>query len=469
MSEGEFEIALNEIRESIKQDNDKKPSSPPAKKEGDGDEDEQMDEAPPGVEDHEKPPNEEELSGIRAKFIKERRAVYDVTEAAVIKIWTFEEGIKRPYFHVKQLERAQLKNWREYLDNEISRGKHERIVVLFERCLIACALYEDFWLKYAKYMLPHDESKARKIYHRACNIHLPKRPNIHMQWAAFEEITNNIEESSRILEHLDSIVPGMATIKMRRVAVQRRAGNLDEAEKLLRSYVDSAAKDKEELFYTRKLSWFLFKMMDKKDEARTLLRELITKHKSEVKLYNDLVEMEFQCAGANLDQAKEDAALQIFDMALACDKLTDEQKFSFSQKKLEFLEDFGCCVKRLQKVYDEHQKLVKTQKKRGHGDSESKDSPSSSSKRAKIESNNSSATNSSMTNGSRYSSSNSYSQQNHHHQPPHHQQYPGSVDPNMYQQYQQNYWNQQYQQHNKPAADYNYQWNQYYQQQQGRR
>jgi len=360
MSEGEFEIALNEVRESIKQENEKKPVSSPVKKEGeDG---EPMDEAPPGVEDHEKPPNEEELAGIRTKFIKTRRDVYDVTEAAVIKIWTFEEGIKRPYFHVKQLERAQLKNWREYLDNEISRGKHERIVILFERCLIACALYEDFWLKYAKYMMQHDESKARKIYHRACNVHLPKRPNIHMQWAAFEEITNNIDESSRILEKLDGVVPGMATIKMRRVAVQRRAGNLDEAEKLLRSYVSSAAKDKEELFYTRKLSWFLFKMMNKKSEARTLLRDLISKNKSEVKLYNDLVEMEFQCAGSDLDQAKEDSSLEIFDMALSCDKLSEEQKFSFSQKKLEFLEDFGCSVERLQKVYDEHQSLSRTRR-----------------------------------------------------------------------------------------------------------
>lgn len=55
--------------------------------------------------------------------------------------------IKRPYFHVKPLERAQLKNWKEYLDFEISQGNSERIAILFERCMIACALYEDFWTK----------------------------------------------------------------------------------------------------------------------------------------------------------------------------------------------------------------------------------------------------------------------------------------------------------------------------------
>jgi hypothetical protein len=48
---------------------------------------------------------------------------------------------------VKPLERCQLKNWKEYLDYEIEQGDQERIIILFERCLIACALYEEFWIK----------------------------------------------------------------------------------------------------------------------------------------------------------------------------------------------------------------------------------------------------------------------------------------------------------------------------------
>lgn len=54
--------------------------------------------------------------------------------------------IKRPYFHVKPLEKAQLKNWKEYLEFEIENGTHERVVVLFERQHISCALYEEFWI-----------------------------------------------------------------------------------------------------------------------------------------------------------------------------------------------------------------------------------------------------------------------------------------------------------------------------------
>lgn len=55
--------------------------------------------------------------------------------------------IRRPYFHVKPLEKGQLNNWRDYLDWEMENGSHERGVVLFERAMIACALYEEFWLK----------------------------------------------------------------------------------------------------------------------------------------------------------------------------------------------------------------------------------------------------------------------------------------------------------------------------------
>lgn len=60
-------------------------------------------------------------------------------------LWLLQ--IKRPYFHVKPLEKIQLKNWKEYLEFEIENGTHERVVVLFERCVISCALYEDFWIK----------------------------------------------------------------------------------------------------------------------------------------------------------------------------------------------------------------------------------------------------------------------------------------------------------------------------------
>ncbi|XP_069178524.1 repetitive organellar protein-like [Procambarus clarkii] len=66
--------------------------------------------------------------------------------------------IKRPYFHVKPLDKRQIKNWNDYLDFEISEGDPLRIIPLFERCLVSCALYEDFWCRYALYMEKHTQN-----------------------------------------------------------------------------------------------------------------------------------------------------------------------------------------------------------------------------------------------------------------------------------------------------------------------
>lgn len=52
--------------------------------------------------------------------------------------------------HSRHLDLKQLKNWEAYLDFEISEKNHDRIVILFERCLIATACYEYFWAKYAR-------------------------------------------------------------------------------------------------------------------------------------------------------------------------------------------------------------------------------------------------------------------------------------------------------------------------------
>ena len=79
--------------------------------------------------------------------MEQRRSVSQHTAVEIQKRRHFEDAIKRPYFHIKPLEKSQLRNWQEYLNFEIEMGDIRRILTLFERCLIACAMYEDFWMK----------------------------------------------------------------------------------------------------------------------------------------------------------------------------------------------------------------------------------------------------------------------------------------------------------------------------------
>ncbi|KAI4802085.1 hypothetical protein KUCAC02_019943 [Chaenocephalus aceratus] len=193
-----------------------------------------QDDLPPGTEDLADPAQRvTEIENMRHKVNEVRQEVSNHNEHEVSKRWAFEEAIKRPYFHVKSLEKNQLNNWKEYLDFEIENGTPERVVVLFERCLIACALYEEFWTKYAKYLEGYSTDGVRHVYKKACTIHLPKKPAIHLLWAAFEEQQGNVEEARDILKSLEALVPGLAMVRLRRVSLERRHGNLEEAEAML--------------------------------------------------------------------------------------------------------------------------------------------------------------------------------------------------------------------------------------------
>uniref|UniRef100_A0A3Q1AYG5 Pre-mRNA-processing factor 39 n=1 Tax=Amphiprion ocellaris TaxID=80972 RepID=A0A3Q1AYG5_AMPOC len=323
----------------------------------DGESNVPQEELPPGTEDLPDPAKRvTEIENMRHKVIEVRQEVFNHNEHEVSKRWAFEEGIKRPYFHVKALEKPQLNNWKEYLDFEIDNGTPERVVVLFERCLIACALYEEFWIKYAKYLEGYSTDGVRHVYKKACTIHLPKKPAIHLLWAAFEEQQGNVEEARSILKSLEATVPGLAMVRLRRVSLERRHGNLEEAEALLREAMESAKNETETSFYAVKLARQLMKVQRSLSKARKVLLEAIEKDqvRTSPKLYLNLLELEYS---GDVTQ-NEAEILACFDRALKS-PMPIESRLLFSQRKVEFLEDFGSDINVLVAAYEEQQKLQK--------------------------------------------------------------------------------------------------------------
>ncbi|XP_059728397.1 pre-mRNA-processing factor 39-like isoform X2 [Haemorhous mexicanus] len=315
-------------------------------------------EAPPGAEPPPgAPPQAQEdldQEKIRELVISMRQQIYTQNEAEVSKRWNFEDGIKRPYFHVKPLERAQLRNWREYLDWEVAAGSHERSIVLFERCLIACALYEEFWVKYTRYLESRTVPGARSVFQRACGFHLPRKPNIHLLWAAFEEKQGNVDEARRILRSFEAAVPGLAMVRLRRVSLERRHGRVAEAEALLLEAMRANEGLPLGSFYAVKLARQVCKVQKNLGKARKVLVEALEKDPENARLHANLLEMEF---GADVGQ-NEGNTMSCFERALRS-PLPDEAKLLFSQRRVEFLEDFGSSIHSLLKAYDEHQKILK--------------------------------------------------------------------------------------------------------------
>uniref|UniRef100_A0A7N9AZP4 Pre-mRNA-processing factor 39-like n=1 Tax=Mastacembelus armatus TaxID=205130 RepID=A0A7N9AZP4_9TELE len=345
-------------------------------------------------EEEERPPGEEEpeelMQKIREQVLIHRDKVYQDNEGEVRKRWHFEDAIKRPYFHVKPLDRIQLRAWHSYLDWEITQlnsdnkdptqaqeGSEDaavacddhRVRILFERCLIACALYEEFWVRYVQYLEPQSVDEARAVYKRACEIHLMYKPNIHMQWATFEERHGDLTEARRVLEALEKSLPGLAVVRLRRAALERRAGQLDQSEALLQEAV-AESKDKPTLhaFYSIKLARLLLKLGRNPSRARRVLQDALEISPDNDKLHLNLLELEVSDPWASAEAVQE-----CVTRALAA-PLAPHTKILFSQRGLQFAEDFSNSIQSVLSVYEEHQKLMKelggTKREAENGDDE---------------------------------------------------------------------------------------------------
>lgn len=282
---------------------------------------------------------------IREKIIAKRRAVYEENQKAVTARWTYEEAIKRPYFHVKPLERCQLKNWRDYLEFEMGEGDQKRICVLFERCLIACAMYDEFWLKFIRYyenleQSPEIEGMMRNVFERACTIHHPDKPSLHLMWATFEECHSDADRAAAILTEFDKKSPNLLQVAYHRINLERRRENYDRCEELYKDYLEKAIKmAKGETVAANlaiKYARFVHKIRDDVDRALIILEEAHARDRSNVRIALQTIDLALQRKNVCVDEI-----VAVLDKFMAQENLDAEQLVLFAQRKLEFLEDFG--------------------------------------------------------------------------------------------------------------------------------
>ncbi|XP_026808490.1 LOW QUALITY PROTEIN: pre-mRNA-processing factor 39-like [Rhopalosiphum maidis] len=315
------------------------------------------DSAPPGEEENTflSDVSEKELALLKETIIESKQKINKETAKEIAKRQAFEEGIKRPYFHVKPLEKCQIENWKNYILLEKEAGDHQRIVVLYERCLIPCALYEDFWLSYLDYLesLDFDVSDLLKsLYLRACLVHHRKSPELHLKWSAFEESKGNLDKAAEILKNLDDAVPHMLQIIYRRINLEKRRDQFDKVCELYEHYINTSHTKFLTSNIAIKYARFLWKCASKIDKAIELITEIINKDKDNMqdnaRLLLQLIELKMSVKPLN-----EKSVIQIFDEILSMSSVNLEQKILFSQRKLEFIEDYTCDYISLRKATNE--------------------------------------------------------------------------------------------------------------------
>ena len=183
---------------------------------------------------------------LRARIDNLHLEIFARTQTETTKRWTYESEIKRPYFHVTELDEGQLINWRKYLDFEESEGDYARIQFLYERCLVTCAYYDEFWYRYARWMLGQKdkEEEVRNIYQRASMLYAPIcRPGIRLLYACFEEMCGRVVVAQDIYKGILMVIPGHIETILFWANMQRRVGGLDAAIEVFKDQIDSRDTD----------------------------------------------------------------------------------------------------------------------------------------------------------------------------------------------------------------------------------
>lgn len=104
---------------------------------------------------------------------------------------------------MKAIDKKQLANWDNYLNFEIKEGNHDRIVLLFERCITACAHYEYYWCKYARYLENYHKKNTKEV-----SVHFQKS-QINVELVSkkeTEEEESRVEAALSIVENLISTI-----------------------------------------------------------------------------------------------------------------------------------------------------------------------------------------------------------------------------------------------------------------------
>ncbi|TVY28063.1 Pre-mRNA-processing factor [Lachnellula hyalina] len=224
------------------------------------------------------PKGEQEIEReLRSKVDTFYLDVFTRTQTETTKRWTYESEVKRPYFHVTELDHAQLANWRKYLDFEESEGDYTRTIFLYERCLVTCAFYDEFWFRYARWMSAKEgkQEEVRNIYQRASTLYVPiSRPGIRLQYAYFEEMSERYDVAKDIHEAILDRIPGHVETIVSWANLERRQNGLEAAIEVYKNQIDTPVVD---LFakaaFVVEWAILLWKIQGSVDEARQVFQK----------------------------------------------------------------------------------------------------------------------------------------------------------------------------------------------------
>eukprot|EP00928_Gymnodinium_smaydae_P082871 TRINITY_DN66140_c0_g1_i1.p1 TRINITY_DN66140_c0_g1~~TRINITY_DN66140_c0_g1_i1.p1 ORF type:complete len:751 (+),score=128.39 TRINITY_DN66140_c0_g1_i1:58-2253(+) len=192
----------------------------------------------------------------RCWLLQCRTALFERTREEVDRLREFEASLTRPYFHNEPLSLVQVSTWRRFLDAEVARHPRdeERLRALFQRCLVPCNNYFEFWSRFADHLEgTAGIDAAREMLENACLTgRLRGRPDALVALAELEEQCGMPERAQAILDLAMnySMARGSAEIALRRVALEFRTSGAEKAVSMLRGFMQSPSDASAKLLLT---------------------------------------------------------------------------------------------------------------------------------------------------------------------------------------------------------------------------
>jgi pre-mRNA-processing factor 39 len=214
---------------------------------------------------------------LRSRLDAYHLEVFSKTQTETTKRWTYESEIKRPYFHVTELDEGQLANWKRYLDFEEAEGSYSRITFLYERCLVTCAHYDEFWLRYARWMSAQadKEEDVRNIYQRASTVFVPiAHPAVRLHYAYFEEMSERVDIAKDIHQAILFVLPNHVETIVSLANLSRRHGTLDDAIEVYKSQIEAPSCDAStKAALVAEWATLIWRVKGSSDEARLVFQD----------------------------------------------------------------------------------------------------------------------------------------------------------------------------------------------------
>lgn len=139
----------------------------------------------------------------------------------------WEEGVRRRYFHLQPLSADELAHWHAYLDWEEARGNVPRLVLTYERALVACCLDSRMWLRYVRALEGHGMIReARDAFTRASGHFLRRHPAMLLAHAAFEEAHHAVGAARRVCAAAAALRPPLVEAVLAQANLERRLGDV---------------------------------------------------------------------------------------------------------------------------------------------------------------------------------------------------------------------------------------------------